>query len=59
MTIKEDVEHLKDTIYGNGKSGLKTDVEMLKGAVVEVKWWSRAIGAAIILYVLDQLLNLL
>lgn len=47
------------TVYGNGKKGLVTEVELLKENQTEIKWWVRGIGSVIIIYVVTQWLGLL
>jgi hypothetical protein len=44
----EDVKNLQREIGGNGKPGLKTEVELIKKWMDSQTWWQRTIVVAVI-----------
>ncbi|MDR2426812.1 MAG: hypothetical protein LBD46_06530 [Endomicrobium sp.] len=56
--IKEKIEDHDNTLYGNGKEGLKTRTERLESRVSAFMWIGTIVGGAVILAAVDFFIGL-
>lgn len=55
---RDTIVRITSTLYGNGRAGLITRMELVESKLTEITWWVRSLGVAVILWVLNQLLGI-
>ncbi|MCW5876466.1 MAG: hypothetical protein KIS85_06245 [Anaerolineales bacterium] len=52
------IARIQATLWGNGRAGLVTRMELVESKLTEITWWVRSLGVAVILWVLNQVLGI-